>query len=303
MKKLAAFIMAGRLQAVTAAVGFLALALVLPPFAVLSGAAIALVTLRLGAKQGLTILGLACLVLALMWWPLTGQPMSGLVVGLSLWLPSTVIAIVLWRTVSWTRALQAAIGFGAGLIVAVHVWVAEPERAWQRILELGVAPALEQSGMSPGEIETTIAQFAGVMTSLVAMSIVLSMIGSLLIARYWQAALYNPGGFREEFQELRFGLWPSLVVAAALLIGASGVQIAIELAVVILIGYFLHGLAVVHALARILGWHVGWLIGLYLLMIPLSVQIMALLAAIGAIDAFADLRTRVAASRKGGDAD
>jgi hypothetical protein len=30
---------------------------------------------------------------------------------------------------------------------------------------------------------------------------------------------------------------------------------------------------------------------------------MALLAAIGAIDAFADLRTRVAASRKSGDAD
>ena len=300
-RRLAAFIMAGRLQAVTAAVGFLALALVIPPFAVLSGAAIALVTLRLGTKQGFTIVGLSCLALAVLWWPLTGQPLGGLVIGLVLWLPVAVLAVVLWRTVSWTRTLQAAVGFGAGLIVAAHAWIADPVHAWQGLLELAFAPALEQSGMTPGDIETTIAQLAGMMTSLVAVSIVLSVMFSMLLARYWQAALYNPGGFGDEFQALRFGLWPALAAIAALAIGAGGVPIGIELGLVILVGYFFQGLAVVHALARMLGWHMGWLILLYVLLVVLSVQMVTLLAAIGVIDSFVDLRNRVAATRKSGD--
>lgn len=301
MKRLAAFIMAGRLQAVTAAVGFLALALAIPPFAVLSNSAIALVTLRLGPKQGLTIVGLSCLALALLWWPLSGQPIGGLVIGLVLWLPIAVLATVLWRTVSWARTLQAAVGFGAGLVVAAHAWVSDPTHAWQTLLETVFVPALEQSGMTPGDIETTVAQVAGVMTSLMAISVVLSVMFSMLLARYWQASLYNPGGFRDEFQALRFGLWPALAAIVALAVGAGGVQMGIELALVILVGYFFQGLAVIHGIARLLSWHVGWLILLYVLLVLLSVQMMTLLAAIGVIDAVVDLRSRVAAGRKSGD--
>ncbi len=55
------------------------------------------------------------------------------------------------------------------------------------------------------------AQIAGMMGAGTAMSAVLC----LLLARYWQAALYNPGGFGEEFQALALPGVDALVLALA----------------------------------------------------------------------------------------
>ena len=62
MKALASFILRGPSQAILVAVGTAVLAMMLPPLSVISGAVVALVTLRAGIPGGIVMLGSAAFV-------------------------------------------------------------------------------------------------------------------------------------------------------------------------------------------------------------------------------------------------
>lgn len=301
MRGLAAFIMAGRLQAVTAAVGFSVLALVFPPSALLSGAVVALVALRLGPVQGLTVAALGAVALAALMGLAAGQPLMGLSVGAAQWLPALVLALVLRRTVSWTATLQTALLFGAGVVVAVHGLAQDPAAMWLGLIEPLLRPVFEQGGMPAEEITVALEGAARGMTGAFAASMLLSLVLTLLLARAWQAALYHPGGFRSEFHALRVGRWPAALVLGLILLGAlAGWPAALELGMVGLTAYFIQGIAVMHGLVARQQWHKGWLVGMYVLLALMLVQMSAVLAALGVIDSFADIRRRLAAKGPGG---
>jgi len=113
----------------------------------------------------------------------------------------------------------------------------------------------------------------------------------LLLGRWWQAVLYNPGGFREEFHSLRLTRWFAGLVLA-LVVGSMVTPpgIVSDLASVMGAVFLLQTLAVMHAIAAMRGWHVGWLIGAYLIL-PLMLRPAALL---GLADSFVDFRARAA---------
>jgi hypothetical protein len=299
MRGLANFIMAGRLQAVTAAVGFAVLALFLPPASLLSGAVVALVTLRLGLGAGLTIAALGMAALVAMG-AVTGLgPQFGVLIGLAQWLAPLVFAEVLRRTVSWRLTLQGLLMATVLLVSMAHlVW---PEQAvfWRSLLEQFMAPGLAEGGLTPTQIEEALEGIAGVMGGIIGLSLMLSTALALIIGRYWQAALYNPGGFGEEFRELRLGLWPAglalgLIIAAML----AHSPLVGQLALVVVAMFIFQGLALVHGLARLFKWHAGWLVALYVLLVlpPFSPYAVAMITAFGVIDSFADFRARVGAA-------
>lgn len=301
MRALAAFIMAGRLQAVTAAVGFSVLALLFPPAALLSGAVVALVALRLGVLPALTVVVPGGAALAVLVGLAAGQPLLGLSVGAAQWLPVLALALVLRRTVSWTATLQAALLLGAGVVAVVYGLVHDPARMWLELMEPLLRPVFEQSGMPAEEITASLEGVAQGMTGAFAASLSLSLVLTLLLARAWQAALYHPGGFRSEFHSLRVGRWPAALLLALLLLGAwAGWPAALELAMVGLAVYFVQGVAVMHGLAARQQWHKGWLVGMYVLLALMLVQMATVLAALGVIDSFADIRQRLAAKGPGG---
>jgi hypothetical protein len=63
---LAAYIMKGRLQAMTVAAALALLSLAFPPVSIVSSASVALVTLRRGGKEGLYVLLCGCLAAAVL---------------------------------------------------------------------------------------------------------------------------------------------------------------------------------------------------------------------------------------------
>jgi hypothetical protein len=86
----------------------------------------------------------------------------------------------------------------------------------------------------------------------------------LLLARYWQAALYNPGGFGEEFRELYYP--PMVAVALALgivALAALGAEYR-TWAMICALPLTFAGIGLVHARARHRGQGRGWLTGFYL---------------------------------------
>jgi len=294
--------MAGRIQAVTAAVGFAVLAMLLPPVALLSGAVVALVTLRLGLSAGLTVAALGSVALALMGWVIAGRPELGLLFGLGQWLAPVLFAELLRRTVSWRVTLQALLLVSLGLVVLGQAMWPELSGYWRTLLEQMMAPGLTEGGLTPDQIDEALDRLAAIMTGILGASLMLGTALMVVIGRYWQAALYNPGGFGEEFRELRLGLWPAVLVLG-LVLGVAFLDSVLigQLALVAAAMFIFQGLALAHGLAGRLKWHVGWLVALYVLLLlpPFSPYAVAMVTAFGVIDCFADFRARVGAGSRG----
>jgi uncharacterized protein YybS (DUF2232 family) len=69
-----------------------------------------------------------------------------------------------------------------------------------------------------------------------------------------------------------------------------------DAAVVLLVVYILQGLAVVHAVVHSRQVHRGWLIGLYMVLLMAAPEMMPVLALLGWMDAWIDVRARVGRS-------
>ncbi|MCB1822914.1 MAG: DUF2232 domain-containing protein, partial [Candidatus Competibacteraceae bacterium] len=114
---------------------------------------------------------------------------------------------------------------------------------------------------------------------------------ALLLGRWQQALLFNPGGFRPEFHELRLGqplaAFTLALFGSTLLLGwpplANGL-LALGMP------YTVQGIALVHAMVFKRRLSPAWLVLFYLLLIPFLSQ---LVMALGVVDAWADFRNRI----------
>ncbi|ANB02514.1 DUF2232 domain-containing protein [Ectothiorhodospira sp. BSL-9] len=294
MKPLASFIMQGRLRAATATAGFGVAGLLLPPLALVSSSAVSLVTLRLGAAQGVAVAALAALVLALIAWVAGLHPAVGMITALVQWLPALVLAEVLRRTFSWAITLAVGIGIGCGVILLLHATVPNLPQMWLAVLEQAVGPLFEQSGVTGSEREQAFLQAASLMTGMLAAVSLLALSAALILARYWQAVLYNPGGFREEFHALSLGRVPAMMLVGLLLVAwLADSYLLFELSLVFLMAFFLHGLAVIHGTNARMNLSRIWLVFTYVLLALALPQMVILLATLGVMDSFLNLRGRL----------
>ena len=113
----------------------------------------------------------------------------------------------------------------------------------------------------------------------------------LLLARWWQALLYNPGGFREEFHGLR--LSPALGSTLAVLILAIS-TLGLEYrpwAVLFAVPLTFAGLGLVHARAAYRGQGLGYLVLFYLLWVMLD-PVKLIVIGFAVADSWIDFRSR-----------
>lgn len=295
MQGLAAWIMRGPAQASALAGAALILGIALPPFAWISSAMIALVLLSAGPAGAVRVALPALVVAAAAGWLLTGAPYPVALMGLASWLPVVLVAGMLRATARIELALLTAVLLGWLIVLGLHAAVADPVAAWQEWLGMMVGP----DGLS-GELDldservaTLIERLAPLMTGLLAASTVTSSVTATFLGRWWQAALYNPGGFRREFHGLRLGrIAAGVTLGLMALATLTGSVFVFGLAAVAGTAYLVQGLAVVHGLVAVRGMHSGWLIGMYVLGVVMFVQMALALIVLGLVDAWLDLRGR-----------
>jgi hypothetical protein len=150
--------------------------------------------------------------------------------------------------------------------------------------------------VDPAAAESVFEAVAQWMTGAFAAALVLQWLLGLFIGRWWQAQLYNPGGFGEEFRSLRL---PRLLGVAGvlllLLIGVAPVPgLVPDLLIVLMSLYLLQGLAVLHQVHHARGLHIGWLFGLYALLVVFMPHAELLVACLGLVDVLVNLRARLA---------
>jgi len=307
MRFLATYIMRGRAQAMVVAAVSAALALLLMPLgwplSWISAAAIGLVTLIQGPFEGLlATLGAAVLVGLLVFLSF-GTPAPAFVFVLAAWLPAWLLTHFVRQSGALSLGLLAGAGLGLVLVLGAFVVLGDPAQAWHQYVNQVMLPALQQAGLdsaSREQIKSELGRAAPILTGMLAAIVTLGWLVALMLARWWQAQLVRPEGFRREFHALRLGrsaaLVGVLVAAAGALPGTVG-TVAINLAWVVAVLFLMQGLAVVHALLAGQRSAAGWLVGLYglLLIVPYSILLMA---ATGIADNWADFRRRVRAPRQ-----
>lgn len=292
---LARFIMRGHAQAALIAATTALLSLLMPLFGLISAATIGLITLRQGWRAGLFASTAATLGTAGLSLVVLGTPTAGLGILIVLWVPLWFFAGILRVTRSLTLTFQLGAVSGMALVSVFRFFVADPSAYWQQLLE-PVRQTLITDGLLTAEFSLRIVQDAAQwMTGSFAAALVLQTLISLIIARSWQAALYNPGGFGAEFRAFRLGrrsgIFILLLLGSVSLMPQAGLIADLLLLASILL--VMQGLAVGHALRYATGARRGWLVGGYLLLVLFMPQALIVSACVGLIDVWLDLRARV----------
>lgn len=283
MLPLARWVMRGTPQAAGAA----ALAAIIPWLFWFSAAVAALVTLRRGLVPAMPVIIAAALPTG--WWWIQGDtiPLASLLLV-------TLMATVLRSRMRWSEAM--IVGALAGAVM-VQLGIFLPPG--------GAGPLLDQLRQSSPEIERMLADLSdqGIATEQLAalliggvtgLIVMLASVACLALARSWQAGLYNPGGFREEFHALRLSGRELILLVALIVLGMIFALPA--LAMLAWVPLLVGGVALIHGLIGLKGMNGLWLVAFYILLLTTWPMILIVLL-LGFIDTFADFRGRLARSQ------
>jgi hypothetical protein len=288
MRPLAEFVMRGRWQAIATVSILGMLGWLLPPVSYLSGAAAGLVALRHGAREGLLVVGYAGFAAGLVALLGARTVLPAVSLAVALWLPVWLAAQVLRVSRSQGLALTVIGGLAALAIVAVRALVPDVEAWWRGTLEDMLSAA---SGRALGPDPALLDNLAVMMTGLVAVAFVVSVMVNVLIARYWQGLLYNPGGFRSEFEGLSL---PGALASGVVLVGVfaaiealffgSRHALVMDLLLIAVGLYGFQGLAIAHHQVRSRQLAKAWLVALYFAVMIVPQLALVALAALGLLD-------------------
>ncbi|MCW8276363.1 hypothetical protein IMF27_12255 [Pseudomonas sp. PCH199] len=286
MRALAEFIMRGRMQATLVVAGCAAL----PLLYWLGAAAGCLVLLRRGLKDALGVLALGLLP-ALIWWLYSDDPRALLVL-----LGSASLALVLRASESWNRVLLVSIAMGVVFSVVLGTaFGPQIEMLAQALIK--VMPSLlgeVYQKMSVDEQARFASLIAPILTGLIAALLQIVSVLSLIVGRYWQALLYNPGGFGREFRAVRIPLGPAMLLLAGMVVTPNfGVQMSM-LVPLCSVPLVFAGLALIHGLVAQKRLARFWLVGLYVTLLLFMQLIYPLLVVLAIVDSLIDFRGRLA---------
>lgn len=271
----------------------LSLTVILLPLLYLSGAAVALVTLRMGVQQGLQLVLWSSLLAAGFGLLLWQEPMEGAMFAPVIWLPVWAMAVSLRRTARPARSLVLAGLFGVMTVLAMHYVTGDPVQWWnEQLHEMFKQAMTSVSEVERAQVSQALEAYAGLLTGVAGAFLTASLIGSLMLGRWWQGLLFNPGGFGEEFRRIHLGRALVVFVFALLVLMSLAPPQTLyqDMTMVLMVPLAMQGIAVMHAMVKQRSGQNGWLIAMYVLLFIATGPMVLILAFAGAADNWFDFR-------------
>ena len=286
MKALAEFILRGRLQA-------LIVALIGSFFPLISTSAVALVSLCKGAKEGTLLFLWVSLALVLLQQSGSENPLLTAVSIVSLGI--MVLAAEVHRVMAswqWTLLVIVVVAVisAQGFAILMGSSLTSLVATAQDLLN-----AVKSQGQ---DAQTSIVLSESMLLGLVATILAIGSIMSLMLARWWQAGVQNPGGFQKEFHGFSIDAKIAVILIVILVVGqffSQSAQIWVDIAALPLI---IAGIALVHFAVKLFGQGRQWLAFLYVGMIMVGKPVTLLLVVLGLTDSLIDLRSRLEGYKK-----
>lgn len=276
MRAFAELVMRGRREATLICLA----CAILPLVHWFGSAVVGLVALRKGPLEGGLLVMWASLPL-IAWYGM-GQDASPLLVLFG----TFALALVLRTTMSWELTLAATVVV-SGLIGLLFELLSGD--ALSMLVEWYVEIMNSGAGdpIDAGEARQWLVGFF-------AMGQAFAIVLALLLARWWQSLLYNPGGFKKEFQGLRLSPRLSLglmaVIAICFAIGDSMFARWIPL---LTVPMALASIALVHWIVNEKKMSGSWLVTFYLALFLLFQLVYPILASLALMDSWMNLRQRM----------
>ena len=279
------------MQAMLVASSLALLSLMMPPVSVVSSATVALVTLRRGAYEGLYVLGCSSLAAALLGFLALGNFQFALLYVMVLWLPVWLISIILREGQHLSLAVEIAVLIGIVCVIGFYLYAPDPVALWKAVLSQMI-PA----DVPVADIQRTIDILVHYMTGVIAAGSVFGLLFGLFLGRWWQANLYNPGGFRQEFLSLStkprisIGAIVVLIIAVTSPVGIS--EIVWNVCILLFVLFTVIGVAVLHYAFSMmkLGRYMVPMFYITLFLIPHAMLIVGL---VGLSDPWLNLRKKI----------
>ena len=295
MRALARFAMRGHWHAVALTVLGLICSTVISIFGVISGSIVALVAMRIGWLSGLKLALTSVIFFCLFQFFMTGYtPLTALYVSVIVLGLPVLLGVALDS--SSNQALPLLI-VASGLILfslAFRILTGDADQFWFQQIN-PILNALQEAN-GPILSEQAVLQISSQMHHIFLVLIFLFYTAIIFLARWWQAELYNPGGFGFEFRVLRmpksalYGVAIAGVMVALNTVSSFDVAFVTDCFIVLVLLFSFQGLAVVHAKIYTNNLPVGWLVGLYLLSAIVPQLVGLVLATTGVADSLADFR-------------
>ncbi len=299
MRSLARYILSGPFQAVAVVFVFALLSFPFPFLVVFSGGALALITLKVGVRQAISVLLISVALVAVSTLLLLGNLTAG---PLIIWASIVAVSYAYLRFQSLSLALQALTVFGIVLTVLVTALFPDLQAGWLHYLK-NLLQAIEQgpsfqimmqnTGLSLERAEQYLPGIASLMTGMVIAVYLLIVSVTLSFGGWWHDLLDDAQTFHKEF--VRFNLGRTLALSVALFVVvalASKAAIFWQLTIVCLSMFFLQGLGLAHAVIGAISKPMLGFVTVYGLLLIVTPQMMLVLASAGVLDGFLDFRKR-----------
>jgi hypothetical protein len=274
MRGVAEYAMRGRRQAVVTVL----ICGVIPIVNLMTPALVGLVCLRHGLTEALKVLVWAVL-------PLLAWAMIGDITPLILMVGVMALATVLRRAGDWEHALLAAV------LVAVAAEMTLRLRPEFMAAIMEQIEAMMASGAQPGDVAAADLQM--VLYSLFGLVHMVLAICLLIVARWWQALIYNPGGFREEFHQLRFQPRNAMILALLFMVAGFTVPVLAGWALYFVVPLVFAGLALVHGVMGLKQVSGAWVVALYAMLLFAGQLGLMLLTVAALFDSWYNFRARM----------
>lgn len=256
---------------------------------------LALVTLRQGIKTG-CLLALAMTISALLLVVLhQGQWLVAVNQVVAVWLLWGSAGLVR-ATHSWVLLLQLLTVLGLAVVVMVH-WV-NPDiaHAWLAFVKTQAA-SLQGSPMMVSyhlnDNPALLDQLTHFATGIEVMTVSAVLLVTLMVARWLQALLYNPGGLKQELYFIHLQpVFASVLLAVMIAAVFSQQYVLMDCLGVVLLPLLVSGLSLMHYLTARVVWQGLWLVFCYGLLVLFSPQVLMILIGAGFVDAWWNIRQR-----------
>lgn len=199
------------------------------------------------------------------------------------------LAVILRQTIRLDYTLYAATGFGVLMSFLLPVLMSD----FLVLVAESTRALIEESLAEQPELLLKLEPlFAPMISGVFAALHTLAIILSLLLARYWQSEIYNPGGFGREFKAFRLPVAYSAPVAIAMFVAASISPELVGIIPVLTIIMLLAGLALLHGVTTIKAVS-GWMVPVYVALLLFGPYTYTLLIFIALMDSAIDFRKRL----------
>ena len=288
MKALGNYLLKTRIHAILTVGTLTVLSVFISPLSYfISGAPMGLLALRKGPKVGLQVACGCLLLMALAAMIVGGQPGIPVAFMVSVWLPVILCATVLRRTQSQGLTVLCAGATGLIFTVYINLVLDEIQAWWQDWFARWEEYATSEQTAS--QLEQVFEFISPLLSVIIVSGFVFSLVTTLLLARWWQSALFNPGGFRKEFYSLRLPralLLPALLGMCVLLLTPDHAPVLVrDLVILMLILYLYQGLSVIHGFVHARGLSRVWLTGMYVTFFLLPHVILMFVSCLGIVNA------------------